>query len=148
MAFLSAYSATRKVPIGPADSGYWVELREHLSKGSTEEAERALTSGQVVPGQDFAMSIDTARYRQLMLLAAIVSWNLDDDDGNGGAIVWPLTLDSVKRLPGSEFDRLWKVVDDFNAPDSPEERRRFPDAGAGSDPHGDGGAAVPVDVLG
>lgn len=144
MAFLSAYSATRKVPIGPADSGYWVELREHLSKGATEDAERALTSGRVVPGQDFEMSIDTARYRQLMLLAAIVSWNLDDDDGT----VWPLTLKSVQRLPGGEFDRLWKVVDDFNAPDSPEERRRFPDAGAGGDPHGDGGPAVPGDVLG
>jgi hypothetical protein len=144
MAFLSAYSATRKVPIGPAGSGYWVELREHLSKGATEEAERALTSGRVVPGQDFEMSIDTARYRQLMLLAAIVSWNLDDDEGK----VWPLTLKSVQDLPGSEFDRLWKVVDDFNSPDSPQERRQFPDAGAGSDPHGDGGPAVPVDVLG
>lgn len=146
MGFLSAYSTTRKVSIGDQERGYWVELREYISQGDKTEAERALQGRQHVNGTNVIMDMDVARYRQLMLLASIVSWNLDDDGGR----IWPINLQNVQRLPGPEFDRLWSIVDDLNAPATGEERRRFP----GGDDDGDqGGSAgrgeseVPGNVL-
>lgn len=138
MGFLSAYSTTTKVTVGDEQRGYWVELKDCLSQGDKEKAEQALTTGQLTPGRDVQMVMDVARYRQLMVLASIKSWNLDDEAGN----VWPIDLDHVQALPGNEFDRLWTLVDKTNAPASAAERKRFPDGGGSGDQDGDAGAAV------
>lgn len=138
MGFLSAYSTTTKVTVGDEQRGYWVELKDCLSQGDKEKAEQALTTGQMTAGQDIKMVMDVARYRQLMVLASIKSWNLDDEAGN----VWPVDLAHVQMLPGNEFDRLWGIVDKTNAPASSAERKRFPDAGVSGDQDGDAGAAV------
>lgn len=140
MGFLTAYSSTTKVVIGDEGRGYWVELKDCLSQGDKEKAEQALTTGQLTGGQDIQMVMDVARYRQLMVLAAVKSWNLDDDNG----VVWPIDLEHVQMLPGSEFDRLWSLVDRSNAPAPSEERKRFPAGSISSNTDGDAGAALPA----
>lgn len=146
MGFLSAYSGTQKVTVGDPARGYWVEIREYVSQGDKTKAEQVLQGRQRVNGSDVVMDMDVAGYRQLMVLASIVSWNLDDDNGR----VWPINLQSVRQLPGPEFDRIWKVVDELNAPASTAERRQFPgalDGGDQSGTTGGGQSAVTGDVL-
>lgn len=138
MGFLSPYSGTRKVTVGDPERGYWVELREVLSQGAKEKAEQALQGRQRVNGGEVVMQMDVARYRQLMVEASIVTWNLDDDNGK----IWPVNLSSVQRLPGNEFDRLWSMVDEMNTPVDPKERRQFPDEGDDGDSIGDERPAV------
>jgi hypothetical protein len=138
MGFLSAYSDTRTIPI---DRHYWVELREHLPQGAREASERALARIEMVDGAA-RPAPDVALSRQLTVLAAIVSWNLDDDDG----AVWPINLDSVRSLPGGVFDTLWKTVDELGSPRTPQEAQRFPDGGVGGDPAGVTGPAESADV--
>lgn len=143
MAFLDDYCDTRRVPVGDPDRGYWVELRTTLLQGDKADAERSLLSGRIRPGDGAEMSMDHVGYREKMLLASIVAWNLDDPDGT----VWPVTLASVQRLPSLEFDRLAKLVDEMNAPASKEETRQFPDDRSGGDPHGERRTAITGQVL-
>ena len=143
MAFLDSYSDTRRVPVGDPERGYWVELREVLLQGDKEAAERALISGRVQLGKDAEMQMDHVGYRELMLLASVVAWNLDDP---GGA-VWPVTLDSVRRLPGIEFERLARLVDEMNAPPGREETKRFPDGSVSGDQVGERRTTVTGHVL-
>lgn len=146
MGFLSAYSKTQKVTIGDPSRGYWVELREYVSQGDKTRAEQVLQGRQHVNGSDIIMDMDVASYRQLMVLASISDWNLDDEAGQ----VWPINLQSVKRLPGPEFDRLWSIVDKLNAPATAEERRQFPGSGVDGNQDGEvggGHAEVPGNVL-
>ena len=146
MGFLSAYAGTQKITVGDPTRGYWVEVREYISQGDKTKAEQVLQGRQRVNGGDVTMDMDVAGYRQLMVLASIVNWNLDDDNGR----VWPINLQSVRQLPGPEFDRIWKVVDELNAPVSTTERRQFPDSLDGSDQVGSSGSGnteVPGDVL-
>jgi len=92
------------------------------------------------------MDMDVARYRQLMVTASISDWNLDDDNGK----IWPINAQSVQRIPGPEFDRLWSIVDELNTPVSSEEQRQFPGGGVDGDQGGtarDGEPAVTGDVL-
>jgi hypothetical protein len=143
MGFLSAYSGTRKIPVGDPERGYWIEIKDCLSQGEKEKAEGALASGKLVPGQKAEMSMNVALYRQLMVQASIVQWNLDDDNG----AIWPMDLKHVRMLPGPEFDRLWRIVDDLNEPAKGEEKQTFRPEGDGSDPDGDSGTAESGDLL-
>lgn len=143
MGFLSAYSSTRRVDIGDPARGYWVELREVLSQGAKEKAEQALMGRQHVNGGDVVVNMDVARYRQLMVLASIKDWNLDDDNGQ----VWPLNLQSVQRLPGVVFDQLWSIVDGSNEPRGAAEQRQFPDGRDDGDQVGPERAGEPGPVL-
>lgn len=143
MGFLSAYSGTQRITIGDPERGYWVELREMLSQGAKEKAEQALQGRQRINGGDVITQMDVARYRQLMVLASVKDWNLDDDNKQ----VWPINLQSVQRLPGVVFDELWKFVDASNEPRPAPEQRRFPDGSDDGRPVGEGGSAVAGDVL-
>lgn len=137
MTFLDPYGGTVQMPVGDPTRGYWVKLREYVSQGDKEDAEKALSRMLVVDGQP-QIDPDTSRYRQLMLLAHVVEWNLDDDKG-----VWPITLENVRRIPGPLFDALWKAVDLLASPvQDAAERRAFPDAGDDGDQERDGGSAV------
>lgn len=138
MGFLSAYEGVTRVPISEK---YWVELRKNVSQGDREDSERALASMLMVGGKAVP-NPDVAKYRQLLVLASIAAWNLDDDNGQ----VWPVDLKHVKALPGAVFDLLWTEVDRNNAPADKAEKVQFHAEDGGSDPAGDGGAAEPGDV--
>lgn len=138
MGFLSAYEGSRKIVVDEM-RGYWVELLDYVSQGAKEEAERTLSKvvmnrGEAIP------TPDVARYRQLMLVAAIKDWNLDDDNG----VKWPVDLKHVQMLPGEIFDELWKEVDGQNKGRSTEEERQFLDEDLRSGADGD---VRPADVL-
>lgn len=150
MGFLSAYSDTQTVPIGDPARGYWVKLRKYISQGAKTRAEKALQGKQLVNGSDIVMDMDVAGYRQLMVLASIAEWNLDDGDGENHGAVWKIDLPHVQMLPGPEFDRIWSIVDKLNAPATAEERRQFPGAGVDSNQDGENGAGhpeIPGNVL-
>jgi hypothetical protein len=134
--FLTAYDDTTKVPIGDPERGYWVEVRQYVSQGDKEGAERALMTVVVVDGSAEPKP-DVARYRQLMALASIKSWNLDDEDGT----VWPVDIDHVKMIPGEEFTVLWGVIDKLNKPMPSVERRQFLASSVSSNTNGNHGAS-------
>lgn len=141
MGFLSAYDGTQRIPIPHPDKDYWVDLKKHLSLGATEKAASHLQRITMVDGKA-CPAPDVVKSQQERVLAAIVGWNLDDDNGT----VWPVNAQSLRRLPDTVFDQLLAAVEASNAPATSEERRRFPDAGVGGDPNGDGGPGVPADV--
>lgn len=143
MGFLSAYEGTTKVPIGDPERGYWVELREVLSQGARQKAEQELMGRQQLNGNDVLMKMDVVGYRQMMLLASIKDWNLDDDNGH----VWPINLKSVQRLPGPIFDQLWSIVDESNAPRSVADQRQFRESGDARSEDGEGWTGKPGPVL-
>lgn len=132
MPFLDPYGGTVTMSIGDPARGYWVKLREYVSQGGKEAAEKALSQMLIVDGQP-QIDPDTARYRQLLVLAHVVEWNLDDEHG-----VWPITLENVQRIPGPLFDGLWKTVDLLASPvQDAAERRAFPDRVDDGDPERD-----------
>jgi len=143
MGFLSAYSGTRKIPVGDPDSGYWVEIKECLTSGDKEKADKALTSGKIIPGQTPEMSMDIVRYRQLVMQASITDWNLDDDGGK----VWPIDLAHIRKLPTPVFDQIYTEIDEANKPATTEERRDFRTEGLGGDSDEDAGTTDAGDVL-
>lgn len=143
MGFLSAYEGTTRVTIGDPERGYWVELREVLSQGARQKAEQELMGRQQLNGNDVLMKMDVVGYRQMMLLASIKDWNLDDDSGR----IWPINLQSVQRLPGPVFDQLWSEVDASNAPRSVAEQRQFHGAGDAGSENGEGRTGEPGKVL-
>lgn len=140
MGFLSVYDGSRKVFIDEA-RGYWVELADYVSQGAKEDAERSLSKVVMVRGEAVPTP-DVARFRQQMVLAAIKSWNLDDD---GGA-VWPIDLEHVQMLPGEIFDRLWVEVDGQSKELTPQEQRQFHVEDLGGNPDGDVRPAELFDV--
>lgn len=122
MPFLDAYTGVRRVSVGDPDRDYYVDLKEHISFADREKAEKAL-SQVLIRDRVAELRPDTTAYRQLMLLAHISGWNLDDENG-----VWPVTLDNVRRLPGDEFDKLWTLVDNgLKTVEDSVARRTFPD---------------------
>lgn len=137
--FLDHYEGSVRVAL---HGEYYVELWEHASEASLEEADRALSQMHIVDGVP-DIDADMVRYRQLVILAHLKEWNLDDD-----GVLWPYSLASVKRLPKRVFNQLWAITDKLDAPEKTEDRKRFPDEGSGSDQGGDTGTAdareVPV----
>jgi hypothetical protein len=140
MGFLSVYEGTNRVVIDE-ERNYWVELSKHVSQGAKEDAERAL-SKVVMTGGVAVPTPDIARYRQLMIVASVRSWNLDDDNG----AVWPIDLKHVQMIPSEIFDDLWKAVEGENKERTPQEQRQFPVEDVSSGPDGDGGASELGDV--
>ena len=143
MGFMSAYDGTHRIVIPHPDGDYWVELKKHLTHGAAERSVAALQGLEVVDGKARSKA-DVYRHQMERVLASIVSWNLDDDNGQ----VWPINQQSLRRLPDAVFDLLFEAVDRSNAPEGKAERTRFPDEGAVGDSDGDAGAAEPVDLLG
>lgn len=141
MGFLSSYSGTRRIDI---DQHYWVEVKECLSILEKNQAERTLMTPVMDLNGHGSATVDMVGFRNAMMSASIVAWNLDDDNGE----VWPLSPPHVKeahiaRLPGPVFDEIWLVVNELNGPREPAEAARFPVVGVGGDPDGDAGASEP-----
>jgi len=141
MGFLSAYDGVERITIDHPDKDYWIDLKKNISQGEKEKAEREIQTYKPLDGK-MVLIPDVVKAQQLLILASIHSWNLDDENGTP----WVVNLVNVKRLPSTVFDTLLKRVDALTAPPSAEERRRFPADGFGGDPDGDGGASEPGDV--
>jgi hypothetical protein len=140
MGFLSAYDGIKRVFIDHHDEKYWVDLKEHISQGEQEAAQRTQQTLTMVGGKP-CPAPDVVKGRQLLLLAHISDWNLDDDGK-----IWPINIQSVKRLPDVVFEQLFAVVDKLGEGEGPKERAQFLDEGELGDPDGDTGAPVLVDV--
>jgi hypothetical protein len=145
--FLSAYATTKRIEL---DEHYFVVVKECLSMIEKQRAEKAL--GGSNPTIDMqgngSARLDTAAFAVEMVAASIVEWNLDEDDGTA----WALAPDNVKRrnlerLPAPVFDLIYQEVNALNGVRPKAEQVRFPAAGIGGDPDGDGGAGVAGDVL-
>jgi hypothetical protein len=129
--FFDYYEGTRRVNVGRPGAGFFVELYEHASYRSMESAVRAMTQMNVNNSGQTGMRGDIPRYQGLSILAHIKEWNLVGPDGQ----VMPITEESVRRLPMTVTNQLWKIVqDELDPQPSKEERERFPDAGDGGDP--------------
>lgn len=110
MGFLSSYTGTVRVNVGPPDKEYWVDLKKFVTQGGQEAAEAALAQMTVQNGTAVPTP-DVAKYRKLMVLAALEDWNLDDDQGK----VMPLNIQSIQKLPMPVFDALWTQVQKNNS---------------------------------
>lgn len=141
MGFLSAYDGTHRITIPHPEQEYWVVLRKHLPHGATEKSTIALQAVSIIAGKA-CPAPDVYRSQSELVAASIVEWNLDDDNGT----VWPINMQSVRRLPEAVFDLLHDAVQESNKTRTVEEQRRFPDGDVSGDPHGNLGAAEPVDV--
>lgn len=139
-------SGTTRIELRP---GYWVDLRNCLSREQTEKAERLLTTATIHRGtpddpDSVSRQSDTSAYRTYMVAASVVDWNLDDGAGEA-AQVWPhgsfeQVMLGVRRLPERYFHKLWVAVDDLNSARTPAEQARFHQQAGGGDPAGDAGA--------
>lgn len=133
MGFLSAYNGTRRIQIGDPELGYWVDLKQYISQGDQEEAEAALTKISVKDNGTTEVKPDVARYRKLMVKAAIADWNLDDDNGQ----IWAVNLQNVHRLPLSVFNEIWAQVNAQTKSRTVEEQATFRERSVSSDQDGD-----------
>jgi hypothetical protein len=148
--FLSAYEGTERIDLG---RDYWADVKKCLSTKESAAMEGAMGGKQqldVGTKRQFA-TLDVRAGRVEMVVASLVAWNLDDDDGT----LWPLDPDkppykpgcerrqSVDRLPSPVFDKIWKRCDELNGQDSGEDQARFPEPAELGDPDGDDGAAGP-----
>lgn len=144
MGYKADYSATERITL--SNPAYWVEIRTCLSRRDLRAAEKLLTDATIDVSaggaQSARMMPDVTAYRDHMVTASIVDWNLDDDAGQ----VLPITPEAVQELAGEDWDRIWERVNLLNGPDGPAERRRFPAGGVGGDPVGPGRTADPAAV--
>lgn len=110
MGFLSAYTGSIRVKVGPPEQDYWVDLKKYITQGGQESAEAALAKMTLVNGQAQPQP-DVAKYRKLMVLASIDDWNLDDENGR----TMPINLQSIQSLPMPVFDTIWSQVQKNNS---------------------------------
>jgi hypothetical protein len=141
MGFMSAYDGTHRIAIPHPDKEYWVELKRNLSLGATEKSTAALQALIMVDGKP-CPAPDVFKSRAETVLASILDWNLDDDNGT----VWPRNMQSLRRLPDSVFTLLHDAVEESNKARPAAEQARFHGEGIVGDPDGDNGAPVDVDV--
>lgn len=147
MGFLSAYDGTHRVAIPHPDptKEYWVDLRKYLSHGATEKAHLALQEMELHQGRP-QPAPNVYKQKTELVHAAILGWNLDDDNGT----IWPINVQSIRRLPDEVFELLHGEVERLNAPRSKEDQAQFRAADLGGDQVARGGvdAAGAVDVPG
>lgn len=141
MGFMSAYDGSHRITIPHPDGEYWVELKKHVSYGATEKSTAALQALTMVDGKA-TPAPDIFKSRAESVLASIVDWNIDDDNGT----VWPKNMQSVRRLPESVFALIHEAIEESNKPRPAAEQARFHVEGVVGDPDGDAGAPVDVDV--
>lgn len=140
-------SGTTKVDLG---RGYWVELRNCLPREKVAVAEGLLTGATIVKQSEGTHSTNTAAYRTYLVCASVVSWNLDDGEGEQ-ARVWQFNNDAairrgVDRLPEKYFQKLWLKVDELNQEDDEEEQAQFREGHDLGVQAGETGAAEPEQV--
>lgn len=145
MGFLSAYTGDELVPIPhPERDDYWVKLKRYVPYGATEKSEVALQEMEMVAGRP-QPAPNLRKSKDELLLASIVGWNLDDDN----EYVWPINMQSIRRLPKGVAALLHEKVEELGKPRSKPEQAQFPAEVAGGDQESaDRGSADPVAVPG
>jgi hypothetical protein len=146
LGFLSAYEGIERIDL---DGGYWIDIKKCLSAEEMQRAEKVLAARPTVnTGTGTGTTqIDPSGFRNALMTASIVAWNLDDEDGTP----WKLEpvghkTRNIGRLPSSVYEKVWKKVDAQNERSTPEGRAQFRDETVGGAPDGDGGAAEPDDL--
>jgi hypothetical protein len=141
--FLSAYETPVRIPF---DRGYWVDVKPCLSSAEYAPVELALGSRHHISatpnGKVQFSDIDQREAQIRMLIASIVDWNLDEDDGE---TIWALAPEKAKRanierMPVRMRMQIYIKCDELNGPPEPAEQATFPDETVGRDPDGDGGS--------
>lgn len=116
MGFASKYEGVDRVDVG---DGYWVDIKKALTWAESEAAEKAGFGFAVAPNLDDPkktrtnVSIDPEAKMFEMVLASVVDWNLDNDDGSK----WPLDYDRALEAAGKA-----KAAGQGNAWKSPRRR--------------------------
>lgn len=129
MAFLDDYSGTERIDVG---KGYWVDIKLCLSREEKRDANKYMSRMAAVQDDKTDKMVtravpDIERYRDEVVLASIVDWNLDDKDG-----VWQLSPPSAKRknvnrLPEAVFDKVYKRANELNKSPEVDEQKTFRD---------------------
>jgi hypothetical protein len=142
--FLSAYETPERI-ILDKERGYWVDVKPCLSSAEYAPVELALGSRHHISatsnGKVQFSDIDQREAQIRMLIAAIVDWNFDEDDGT----VWALAPEKAKRanierMPVWMRMQVYSKCDELNGPPEPAEQATFPDEAGVGDTDGDGGA--------
>ena len=141
MGFLSGFVGTVKVDLtdlAPADGiEYWVELKKSLTAAESGRAEDARFSAQSLSGAagrearrlaarkrmgvrteeddeqvKTLLNFTSTEYKQRLLEAAVVNWNLTDEKGRPLPINTPTSkAASIRSLPAVAHDRLVEAVE-------------------------------------
>lgn len=122
MGYVAKYAGTEKITL-VTDTSYWVELRKCLSRSQLAEAEAVLSQATIDMEGKGTVKPNIMLYRDMMVAFSVASWNLDDENGN----VLPVNLATVGFLAGSDFDVVYKRVDELNKGMTEQEQARFPD---------------------
>ena len=140
MGFLSAYVGSEYIELGVDEQSgtkWYVEVKRSLTKSDMGAAERKLLQIRATQGAGSASAsvdagIDVVEYQLEMVAAAIVSWNLTDEND----VLLPFQtkdelLASLRILPSSVFTAILDRVDKLNEPRTTAEKATFRDAGVG-----------------
>jgi len=136
MGYASSYSTRETITL--TNQRYWVVIKSCLSRGELQRAERFLTKAAISTTGTASVEPDVVEYRNAMVTASIVDWNLDDDNGNAIPIVVGVSI-----LSGPDFEKIWGRVDELNSAPSGDEAAQFPAEGVGGDQGTGGGATEP-----
>ena len=125
--FLSRYNVITRIEIEPPSDGqpegYWAEVKTHLSRRDAREANDALyrlvmkldvqdeakTDGSPLATAEGELHFED--YNTAIALAALVTWNLTDEDGVILSLDTPAAkLESLNRLPTEVFSQIIAAV--------------------------------------
>ena len=107
MGFLDLYDGVRRIDIdAPDGSTFWVDVKEHLSKADTAEAQAALMEAEAVDGENYRADVNTAAYQEVLVTRAIKAWNLTGHDN----AVMEVNRESVRSLPEGVFNTIYAAV--------------------------------------
>lgn len=128
MGFLSIYNQTDRVELG---GGYYIDVKRFLSQAETARAEAVRMSKDIRSEMDektgnakaTVIQYDAQAYNVEILVAAIVDWNLDDEQGvplalppyipgktTGEDLANRVRRESIGRLPEFAVKRVLEQI--------------------------------------
>lgn len=128
--YLSRHNEIKRIDL---DDGFWVEVKTHLSHGETKAAKRALMKAHLTVVDDkseTSAEIDMVEYQQAKAFAAIIAWNLTDENG----VELPLAPDDAKlasldRMEDEDFDKVMAAIEGVTKKEAQkggETEKKFP----------------------
>ena len=137
MGFLSAYVGSEYIELGVDEQSgtkWYVEVKRSLTKSDMSAAEEKLLQVRAAAKAEDGLDtgVDVVEYQLEMVAAAIVSWNLTDEND----VLIPFQtkeerLTALRILPSSVFTTILNQVDELNKPRTSTEKATFRDAGVG-----------------
>lgn len=153
MGYTSRYEGTQKIELS---DGYWVEVRLCLTGQQFENCRKRLVTYRIISTDEgwgaTLDRVDPAGLSREIAVASLVSWNIDDDEGN----ILPLIATdadgkelgpdheqtiALKRtqyglLTPVDQDKVEEVVMRLNELPTKQEAATFPEGRSGGDPAG------------